>query len=64
MEAPKMTDEDKNDPTVWFVVLERGRQTADAELIARAKQELERLGVTVKYTRPAEREALGASDAK
>jgi hypothetical protein len=40
-------------PTAWFAVLERARHTHDFESAARAKRELERLGVKVKYGRPA-----------
>ena len=47
-----------NKPVAWFFVLERARQTHDFELAARAKRELERLGVTVKYRKTA-RQAKG-----
>jgi hypothetical protein len=46
-----MTDQDRDDPTVWLLLLERGRQTGDFELAARAKRELERLGITITYRR-------------
>jgi len=36
-------------PVAWFVVLERARQDSNFELAAKAKQELDRLGVSVKY---------------
>ena len=36
-------------PVVWFVVLERAKKDNDFDLAARAKQELERLGVIVNY---------------
>ncbi len=39
----------QNSPVAWFAVLERAKQYSDFELAAKAKQELERLGVTVKY---------------
>jgi hypothetical protein len=45
-------DDAENDPVVWLLLLERGRQTGDFELAARAKRELERLGVFVSYRRP------------
>lgn len=39
-------------PTAWFAVLERALRTGDSDLAARAKRELERLGVTVSFDRP------------
>lgn len=38
-----------NNAVVWFVVLEQARQKNDFERAAKAKRELERLGVVVKY---------------
>jgi hypothetical protein len=49
-----MTDKKDNSadsPIVWFCVLERARQDNNFELAAKAKHELERLGVIVKYKR-------------
>ena len=40
-----------NSPVVWFVVLERARQDNNFKLAAKARQELDRLGVIVKYRR-------------
>ena len=40
-------------PVAWFVVLERARQDSNFQLAAKATQELDRLGVLVKYRRPA-----------
>jgi hypothetical protein len=37
----------------WFAVLEGARNTGDFELAAKAKRELARLGVDVRYRRPA-----------
>lgn len=39
----------QDSPAAWFVMLERARQTNDAELAAHARRELERLGVKVRY---------------
>ena len=39
----------QNSPVAWFVVLERARKNNDFGLAAKAKRELERLGVIVKY---------------
>ena len=39
-------------PTAWFAVLERARLTDDHALADRAKRELERLGVAVRFARP------------
>ena len=47
-----MSDTDHEDPLIWLLLLERGRQTGDFELAARAKRELKRLGVRVTYCRP------------
>jgi hypothetical protein len=47
-----MTDQDRDDPTVWLLLLERGRRTCDFELAARAMRELARLGIRVTYGRP------------
>lgn len=41
-----------NSPVAWFVTLERARATDNFELAAKARQELELLGVIVKYKRP------------
>jgi hypothetical protein len=49
-----MNECEYDDPTVWMLLLERGRQTGDFELAAQAKRELERLGVIVTYRRPRE----------
>jgi len=48
-----MTEQDRDDPIVWLLLLERGRQSGDFELAARAKNELARLGIRVTYRRPA-----------
>ena len=44
-------DKYTDSPVAWFVVLERARQDSNFELAAKARQELDRLGVTVKYRR-------------
>jgi hypothetical protein len=41
-----------DDPLTWLLILERGRQTADFALAARAQKELERIGVRVTYLPP------------
>lgn len=46
-------------PVAWFVVLERARHDRDFELAAKAKQELIRLGVSVKYKKLALRRRQG-----
>jgi hypothetical protein len=51
-EAPMNQAIERDDPAVWFLLLERGRKTGDFALAARAKRELERLGVFVRYRRP------------
>lgn len=47
-----MNATERDDPAVWMLLLERGRQTGDFELAARAKRELARLGVYVTYRKP------------
>lgn len=39
----------QNSPVAWFAVLERARYDNNYDLAARARRELERLGVVVKY---------------
>lgn len=51
-----MTATPQEDPTVWLLLLERGRRTGNLELVARAKRELERLGIHVTYRRYHRRE--------
>lgn len=48
--------EAKRSPTVWFAVLERALRSKDYELAVQAKQELEALGVEVKFTPKREKE--------
>jgi hypothetical protein len=50
-----MQNQDPDDPIVWLLLLERGRQTCDFELAARARRELSRLGITVTYKKPRKR---------
>ncbi|HKI30275.1 MAG TPA: hypothetical protein VKA46_00185 [Gemmataceae bacterium] len=38
-------------PVYWFVVMEDAKDRGDFETAARAKRELERLGVFIRYTR-------------
>jgi len=40
----------KDSPIAWFYTLEDARQRNDFDRAARAKRELERLGVLVRYT--------------
>lgn len=47
----KKTDA-RNSPVAWFVMLERARASNNFVLAAQAMQELSRLGVIVKYSRP------------
>ncbi|MCE9562876.1 MAG: hypothetical protein K8U57_12600 [Planctomycetes bacterium] len=45
-------------PVYWFARLERAVAEGDHEAAAEAQRELRRLGVTVKYGRPADRKAV------
>ena len=47
----------RNEPTYWFAILEIARERGDFDRAAEAKRELKRLGVSVTYERPQEREA-------
>lgn len=49
----KRSSENKytDSPVAWFVVLEQARQDSNFQLAAKATQELDRLGVIVKYKR-------------
>lgn len=61
--AHKLKDDARrpeDSPTAWFVVLERARQADDFEAAARARRELERLGVRVTYPRRGRRPARRA----
>jgi len=46
-QAEKLNASDS--PIAWFVVLETARRQNDFELASRAKHELERLGIGIKY---------------
>ena len=39
-------------PAYWFSIMEMAKESGDFELAARAKRELERLGVHITYRRP------------
>ena len=55
-------DKYADSPVAWFVVLERARHDRNFELAAKARQELDRLGVTVKYRRLATLRQQGGND--
>jgi hypothetical protein len=46
----------RDEPTYWFVVLEIARERGDFARAAEAQRQLERLGVSVRYGRPRQRE--------
>jgi hypothetical protein len=46
-----MAENDRDDPIVWLLLLERGRRTDNFDLAAMARRELARLGITVRYGR-------------
>ncbi len=48
-------------PSYWFLIMESRADRGDYEGAARAKRELERLGVEVTFTRPRRQEATHAS---
>lgn len=41
-----------NSPVAWFVIMERAIEDGDFDLAAKAKRELDRLGIIVKYRKP------------
>jgi hypothetical protein len=50
-----MTEQDpeiRDSPAYWFLVLERAREAGDFKRALEAKDNLERLGVSVRYFRP------------
>lgn len=51
-EKPTSERDARDCATAWFAVLERAKQAGDFATAARAVQELERLGVKVKYQKP------------
>lgn len=57
-----MSNQERDDPIVWLLLLERGRQAGDFELAARAKRELERLGIRVTYRRPRRKQEVVRRD--
>jgi hypothetical protein len=46
-------------PIVWFVVLETARKENNFELAARAKAELARLDIIIKYRKPVRKSCAG-----
>jgi hypothetical protein len=44
----------------WFFVLERAREAGDFKRAIEAKENLERLGVSVRYFRPESKETINA----
>ena len=56
-DSKKVRAEDS--PTAWFAVLERARLDEDYETAARAKRELSRLGVEVRFRRTSEKRGGG-----
>lgn len=46
------TRDHRDEPTYWFAVLEIARERDDFEGAAKAKRQLERLGVYVAFQRP------------
>jgi hypothetical protein len=53
--APPPTEPVENLPVFWFVYLERAVERGDHEAAAEAQRQLARLGVRVRYGRPAPR---------
>lgn len=53
MDAKKPDEEWRDCPTAWFSLLEKAKETHNFERAAEAERQLARLGVRVKYTRPA-----------
>jgi len=49
----------KDSPIAWFYMLEDARRRNDFERAAKAKQELERLGVRVEYTKSRKEVEIG-----
>ena len=49
----------EDSPAAWFVVLERARRINDFDLAARARRELERLWVKVRYAASRAQQAGG-----
>jgi hypothetical protein len=48
-EISKSSVDYRNSPVAWFCLMEKSREQGDFERAARAKRELERLGVHVTY---------------
>jgi len=50
-----VADDVENSPVAWFCVLDRAHGMGDREKARQARQELNRLGVTVRYRRKCRR---------
>jgi hypothetical protein len=49
--TPTAPAPETDEPVYWFCILEQARWRGDFDLAARAKRELERLGVRISYRR-------------
>jgi hypothetical protein len=54
-------DQVTDNPAYWFCVMESARASGDFDLAARAKRELERLGVQVTYRAGKPRKAVSCA---
>jgi hypothetical protein len=52
MSNTQATQDPANSPVAWFVQLEIAREASDFQQAAHAIQELKRLGVIVKFSKP------------
>ena len=52
MQGKSVSDSYLEQPVYWFAILESAREKSDFDQAARAKRELERLGVRITYRRP------------
>ena len=59
IDADRRANTPTNSPTAWFAVLERARLVDDYGLANRARRELERLGVIVRFRRARDRREGG-----
>lgn len=64
MNHQKTTKDATQSPAAWFCVLETARIGGDAVLAARARRELLRLGVSVRFRRRTAKKAAGGEVAR
>lgn len=58
--ASEQDPEIRNCPAYWFLILERAREAGDFKRAIEAKENLKRLGISVRYFRPESKGTINA----